>query len=67
MLSLLLFGLTVFGLTVFAQQDPQDPGVAGPALEVVHRYYDQWPTGKQKLFHNRAYADMLRHRRFSLR
>lgn len=38
--------LFFFGLTVLAQQDPQDPGVAGPALEVVHRYYDQWPTGE---------------------
>ncbi|KAI0465603.1 major royal jelly protein-domain-containing protein [Xylaria cf. heliscus] len=23
-----------------------DPGVYGPALEVVHAYYGQWPTGK---------------------
>lgn len=30
------------------QQDPgviSDPGVAGPQLEIVHLYYDQWPTG----------------------
>lgn len=25
-----------------------DPGVAGPPLEIVHLYYDQWPTGEQK-------------------
>ena len=22
-----------------------DPGTYGPALELVHLYYDQWPTG----------------------
>lgn len=30
------------------QQDPgliADPGIAGPQLELVHLYYDQWPTG----------------------
>lgn len=31
-----------------AQQDPgliSDPGVAGPQVEIVHLYYDEWPTG----------------------
>ncbi|KAF2025284.1 major royal jelly protein [Setomelanomma holmii] len=28
-----------------AQQILRDPGVAGPALEIVHLYNDQWPTG----------------------
>ncbi|CAO2647729.1 Nn.00g086510.m01.CDS01 [Neocucurbitaria sp. VM-36] len=28
-----------------AQQLPSDPGVAGQPLELVHLYYDQWPTG----------------------
>jgi len=28
-----------------AQQILRDPGVAGPPLEIVHLYNDQWPTG----------------------
>lgn len=28
-----------------AQDLLTDPGVAGPALELVHLYYDQFPTG----------------------
>ncbi|PSN66917.1 major royal jelly protein [Corynespora cassiicola Philippines] len=28
-----------------AQQILSDPGVAGPPLEIVHLYNDQWPTG----------------------
>ncbi|OCL03260.1 major royal jelly protein [Glonium stellatum] len=28
-----------------AQSLIQDPGVAGPPLELVHLYYDEWPTG----------------------
>jgi len=28
-----------------AQQLLRDPGVAGPPLEIVHLYNDQWPTG----------------------
>jgi hypothetical protein len=28
-----------------AQQLLRDPGVAGPPLELVHVYNDQWPTG----------------------
>ncbi|KAF1947970.1 major royal jelly protein [Clathrospora elynae] len=28
-----------------AQQISSDPGVAGPPLEIVHLYNDQWPTG----------------------
>lgn len=30
------------------QQDPgviSDPGKAGPQVEIVHLYYDEWPTG----------------------
>ena len=30
---------------VSAQQVAQDPGNAGPEPELVHLYYDQWPTG----------------------
>lgn len=26
-------------------QVQQDPGTAGPSLEAVHYYYDEWPTG----------------------
>lgn len=38
--------VTAFAQTV--QQDPgviSDPGKAGPQLEIVHLYYDEWPTG----------------------
>lgn len=24
----------------------QDPGTAGPPLELMHLYYDEWPTGE---------------------
>lgn len=34
---------------VSAQQDAvqllSDPGTSGPQVEVVHLYYDLWPTG----------------------
>lgn len=33
---------------VSAQQSVQllsDPGTSGPQLEIVHLYYDEWPTG----------------------
>lgn len=23
-----------------------DPGTLGPTLEIVHLFYDQWPTGE---------------------
>lgn len=36
--------LSTSALLTFAQV-PQDPGVYGPALETVHLYYDEWPTG----------------------
>ena len=29
----------------FAQQVLSDPGTAGPPLEIVHLYEDEWPTG----------------------
>jgi hypothetical protein len=29
-----------------AQQPPQDPGVSGPDPELVHQYFDEWPTGE---------------------
>jgi hypothetical protein len=28
-----------------SQKVAQGPGVCGPALETVHLYYDEWPTG----------------------
>jgi hypothetical protein len=35
-----------YGVTRCAAQNfITDPGVAGSPLEVVHAYYDQWPTG----------------------
>ncbi|OCT49727.1 major royal jelly protein [Cladophialophora carrionii] len=36
--------LTVFG-TVTAQQPLRDPIGTGPPLELVHLYFDEWPTG----------------------
>lgn len=39
----LTFGL---GLLASAQSLVTDPGVFGPALEIAHLYYDQWPTGE---------------------
>lgn len=48
---LLIFGAFALLNSVFAQNQNQtaqlisDPGVAGPPVEVVHLYNDQWPTG----------------------
>ena len=37
------------GLTSLAGSRAQnilaDPGVSGPPVEIVHLYYDEWPTG----------------------
>ncbi|KAK7533155.1 major royal jelly protein [Phyllosticta citribraziliensis] len=38
-----LIGVFIVGLGL--AQDLTDPGVAGPPLELVHLYYDQFPTG----------------------
>jgi hypothetical protein len=35
-----------------AQQLLRDPGIAGPPLELVHLYNDQWPTGTLLLLYN---------------
>jgi len=40
-----LLSLAGFGLLSFAQNLIRDPSVYGPALEVVHLYYDEFPTG----------------------
>ncbi|KAI6874600.1 major royal jelly protein [Hortaea werneckii] len=42
-----LLGLASAGLLASAQQPllVTDPGVYGPPLELVHTYYDEWPTG----------------------
>lgn len=37
--------LTIFPALLSAQQLLRDPGLAGPPLEIVHLYNDQWPTG----------------------
>ncbi|KAF1837304.1 major royal jelly protein [Decorospora gaudefroyi] len=42
--SILNLGLSLAALSS-AQQIRSDPGVAGPPLEIVHLYNDQWPTG----------------------
>ncbi|KAK4555985.1 hypothetical protein LTR86_006681 [Recurvomyces mirabilis] len=52
-----LLTLTGFGLLSCAQNLIRDPSVYGPALEVVHLYYDEFPTGiavssKGRLFSN---------------
>lgn len=44
LLSTSLFVLRLSLLTL-GQELPRDPGVAGPSIEAVHYYYDQWPTG----------------------
>ena len=46
-----MFALSVLALSALlpalsiAQQLRSDPGVAGPPLELVHLYNNQWPTG----------------------
>ena len=51
MLSRLLvaaFTTLCLAQNITAQQDPgllADPGTAGPQAELVHLYYDEWPTG----------------------
>ncbi|KAF2865882.1 major royal jelly protein [Massariosphaeria phaeospora] len=45
MSSLKLLLLVLFPTFTATQQLPSDPGVAGPPLEIVHLYNDQWPTG----------------------
>ena len=42
--SSLLVALST-SLRVSATQLLADPGVGGPPVEVVHLYYDEWPTG----------------------
>ena len=46
MLSSLLPLSVLLPTLLSAQQLRSDPGAAGPPLEIVHLYYDQWPTGK---------------------
>lgn len=43
-LNFLLAASAVFPALASAQVIT-DPGAAGGPLEVVHLYYDQWPTG----------------------
>ncbi|THX96608.1 major royal jelly protein [Aureobasidium pullulans] len=45
MLSTLFAAAGLLPLLASSQQLIQDPGKAGPELELVHLYYDQWPTG----------------------
>ncbi|KAF2772522.1 major royal jelly protein [Teratosphaeria nubilosa] len=37
--------LGFFGALSAAQNLPRDPGVYGPGIELVHMYYDEFPTG----------------------
>ncbi|CAI6340234.1 unnamed protein product [Periconia digitata] len=43
-LTLLIASLSIAGLS-HAQDVISDTGLAGPEVEIVHRYNDQWPTG----------------------
>jgi hypothetical protein len=45
MLSTLFAAASLLPLLASSQQLIEDSGKAGPALEVVHLYYDEWPTG----------------------
>lgn len=46
MLSILFSVIFLFACQLTsAQQLAQDPTVRGPPLELVHLYYDEWPTG----------------------
>lgn len=59
------FGTVVAALTAAAaaqtvQQDPgviRDPGTYGPQVEIVHLYYDQWPTGAIELYYTLCLLD----------
>jgi hypothetical protein len=44
--EVLLLASALFSALASAQQLLRDPGIAGPPLELVHLYNDQWPTGK---------------------
>ena len=39
---ILLLGQCLLSL---GQETARDPGVAGPSIEPIHYYYDEWPTG----------------------
>jgi hypothetical protein len=45
MLVTTLLALASASILSNAQELIRDPGVYGPALEVVHLYYDEFPTG----------------------
>lgn len=60
--SLCLLVLTA----VTAQQVVSDPGYAGPEPELVHLYYDQWPTGMLRHYTRVTLLMIPRNRRFKL-
>ncbi|KAH7064825.1 major royal jelly protein [Macrophomina phaseolina] len=45
MRSIYIAGFACLASLSSAQEVATDPGTAGPPLEIVHLYYDQWPTG----------------------
>lgn len=45
MISILFTALASSALLTSAQVVRRDPDVYGPALEIAHLFYDQWPTG----------------------
>jgi hypothetical protein len=45
MLSKVLFAASALLPALTSAQVISDPGALGGPLEVVHLYYDQWPTG----------------------
>jgi hypothetical protein len=42
-----------------AQQLLRDPGIAGPPLELVHLFNDQWPTGTTQSSSENSGFDVL--------
>lgn len=44
-MSSVVLSLATLAFLVSAQQLLSDPGTSGPQVEVVHLYYDEWPTG----------------------
>jgi len=62
MLASFIAALATQALFASAQNIRRDPGVYGPALEVAHLYYGQWPTGFVFLHDtkNKRHADLLK-------
>jgi len=51
-----LAALACAASSTVGQHIAQDPGVVGPPLEIVHLFYDQFPTGVAVSSENRMFA-----------